>query len=99
MSTLEERFAARLWDAVEKTRELGYNPQRFANSLEVTDAMHLARTLVSTGELHDGFQEVVSMGHPELTLESIMLEAEFSPLFSSQHLAAARWRLDQAMAP
>lgn len=96
MATLAEQFTARLHDAIAKTRELGYNPQRFANKVDTTDSVHLARTYVSTAELHDGFKEVISMGRSDLTMEAIMLEPQFAPLFSPQELAAAQWRLDQA---
>lgn len=98
MATLAEQFAARLWNSIEKTRELGYNPQRFANLLETTDAVHLAHQYVATSELHDGFVQVIGLGHPELTMESIMLEPQFSALFSAPVRAAAQWRLSQAKA-
>jgi len=40
-------------------------------------------------------KQVKALGHPELTMEAIMLEATFVSLFTEDELAAARWRLSQ----
>jgi len=52
-------------------------------------------------QLQDSIRESIElgynrMGHPELSVESIMLEAQFKPLFEEGELIAARWRLDRA---
>jgi hypothetical protein len=47
--------------------------------------------------MHDGFRELIGRNRAELTMESIMLEPEFASMFSAAQLAAARWRLQQAV--
>jgi len=95
----EESFNARLRAAIEMCRELGYHPNRFVQMLDSIGAVATATKLVASGDLHDGFRELVGRSRADLTMESIMLEPEFASLFTRAQLAAARWRLDQALQP
>ena len=56
-----------------------------------------AKRLVASGEIQDGIRRIIEMGHPELSMESIMLEPQFASLFTAGELAAARGRLDQLL--
>lgn len=96
---LERLFTARLRAAIEICRQLGYNPSRFERMLNDRGGLGTARHLIASGELQDGFLEVVGMGRSELTMESIMLEDEFAPLFNLHQRNAALWRLQQAQSP
>lgn len=95
--SLEDEFTARLRAAIEVCRELGYHPQRFIQMLDNIGAKATAAKLVASGDMHDGFRELIGRNRTELTMESIMLEPEFAPMFSAAQLAAARWRLQQAI--
>lgn len=96
--TIEElsgEFADRLREAIELCRGLGYSPSRFEQMLNGSpSAASLARKLVVSSELQDGLKRIAKLGRLELSMESIMLEEKFKPLFSDQVLQAARWRLD-----
>jgi len=92
---LESEFTARLQDAIGQSRALGYPPNRFEQMLAEHGAYALARKLVKSGELQDGLKAMAKLNRMDLTMESIMLEAKFRPLFTSQELSAAKWRLDQ----
>ena len=98
MSTnkLESEFSARLRDAIRKSHDLGYHPTRFEQMLDEQGALGLARKLIKSGEIQDGFKAVVKLGRKDLTMESIMLEPKFKSLFSPGELDAATWRLSQA---
>jgi len=96
MTQLSDLFSARVWSAIEECRGLGYNPSDFVGMLERSDAVSLAERLVTSGDIQSGLKRLVGLGHPELSIESIMLEPEFSALFQQQVLAAAQWRLGQA---
>ena len=63
--------------------------------LDKTDGVILAKKLVATGEIQSGLKRFKALGRPELAMESIMLEDEFSGLFTVDERAAARWRLQQ----
>ena len=90
-------FEERLRDSIYESIKLGYNPTRFTEMLNSLDGVALAKKLVASGEIQDGMQKIVDLGYPELAMEAIMLESQFSPLFTDGDLQAAKWRLDQAV--
>ncbi len=94
---LEGDFEQRLRDSIRDSIALGYNPTRFTDMLTTWGGVGVARRLVASGEIQDGIKKIVAMGHPELSMESIMLEPQFAALFTEGELAAARWRLDQLL--
>ena len=61
-------------------------------------AVTLAKKLAVSSELQDGLKRIAKLGRLELSMESIMLEEKFKPLFSDQVLQAAQWRLDTVRA-
>lgn len=97
MDPLESEFESRLRDSIRESIKLGYNPTRIAEMINVHGSKNTARLLVKSGEIQDGLRRIVEMGHRELSVESIMLEARFAPpFFTEDELTAARWRLDHA---
>lgn len=97
MDELAVQFEQRLWASIDASITLGYNPTRFTDMLNTWGGVGVARRLVASGEIQDGIRKIVSMGHPELSMESIMLEPQFAPLFTAGELEAAQWRLDQLL--
>ena len=71
--SLETEFEQRLREAIRASIALGYNPTRFTNMLETYGGVGVAKRLVTSGELQDGIRKIVALGHPELSMESIML--------------------------
>jgi len=100
--TIEElsgEFASRLREAIDLCRELGYSPSRFEQMLNSSpSAVTLAKKLAVSSEIQDGLKRIAKLGRLELSMESIMLEEKFKPLFSDQVLQAAQWRLDTVRA-
>ena len=96
--TIEElsgEFADRLREAIDLCRGLGYSPSRFEQMLNSSpSAVSLAKKLVVSADLQDGLKRIAKLGRLELSMESIMLEEKFKPLFTDQVLEAAKWRLD-----
>lgn len=95
MSQLEQNFENRIRAAVLECHQLGYNPSDFEGMLRVASATRVAEKLVTSGKLQTGLQRLAQMGRLDLSVESIMLETQFEPLFTKQHLEAAQWRLNQ----
>lgn len=96
MST-DDEFEQRLRDSIRDSIALGYNPTRFTDMLNTWGGVGVAKRLVASGEIQDGVKKIVALGPPELSMESITIEARFASLFSDGELAAARWRLDQLL--
>jgi hypothetical protein len=89
------KFNRRLHDSIVQCISLGYRPSDFIEMLDKTEGVTLAKKLVATGAIQSGLKRVKALGRPELAMESIMLEDEFSGLFTDDERAAARWRLQQ----
>ena len=95
LEQLGGEFSDRLREAIVLCRELGYSPSRFEQMLNSSpSAASLAKKLVVSSELQDGLKRIAKLGRLELSMESIMLEEKFKPLFPDQVLEAAKWRLD-----
>jgi hypothetical protein len=95
MSSTSERFEARIAKDIREAIELGYHPHRFEEMVNSYGAVDTAKRLVRSGDLQDGLKRLRSMGRLDLSMETVMLEEEFSSLFSEQERAAATWRLQQ----
>jgi hypothetical protein len=93
--SLELRFEERLRIAIARSRAIGYPPNIFEGILNSLGGVKAAKMLVKDGNFQTGFIKVAKMGRLDLSVEQIMLEPEFEPLFSQEDLAAARWRLEQ----
>ena len=95
MDTLRKAFEEDIRVSIRESRKLGYNPARFIQMLQDSDAVSLAKRLVVSGELQDGFKKMKALGRLDLTMENLMLNPKYSELFTKQELAAAKWRLEQ----
>lgn len=95
MRQVEHDFMTRLKVAIEECHRLGYHPNDFEGMLSNASAVHVAEKLVTSSELQAGLKKLSKMGRLDLSVESIMLEPQFSTLFKKQLLDAAQWRLDQ----
>lgn len=95
MTTLDQQFSAALRSAIRECYDLGYTPRRFEEMLDSSDAVTVAKRLVTSGDLQDGLKRIHSLGRLDLSMEQIMLDPKFAPLFTAEELQAASWRLSQ----
>jgi hypothetical protein len=95
-SEIERRFERRLRNTIVESTALGYYPSRFEQMLNNSAGILVAKRLVGSGDLQYGLKELKKLGRHDLTMESIMMEEEFRPLFTKAELEAAKWRLEQA---
>ena len=91
--SLRDEFEAEVRSAIDKCYDLGYIPSRFEQMIESAHPVEIAKQLVVSGEFQHGIREPTKLGHQELTIESIMQQERFSPLFTSAEVQAAAWRL------
>jgi hypothetical protein len=59
-------------------------------------ATEAARRLLVSGDIQTGFERLVTLGRPDLTIEWAVLDPRWAGLFARDHQEAARWRLQQA---
>lgn len=95
MSTPEQSFEEKVRAALVECHRLGYHPSDFEGMLATASAARVTEKLVQSGEIQTGLKRLAQMGRLDLSVESIMLELEFSSLFSTQLREAAQWRLNQ----
>jgi hypothetical protein len=95
MDKLADRFEARLRESVRLSIELGYTPTIFMGMLERHGGVQTAKRLIAAGEIQSGIKRMAELGRLDITMERIMLDPEFAPLFTQGELAAAQWRLEQ----
>lgn len=73
------------------TRTYKYRPTYFLSMLGERGGVETARSLLSKPTPSAGFTKlVVDYRRPDLTVESIVLEERFRPLFTDDELAKAR---------
>ena len=96
VSELEREFAAACIAAIEESRRLGYDPVAWTEMAHRHGAAEAARRLLVSGDIQTGFQRLVALGRPDLTIECAALSERWAPLFHDSHREAARWRLRQA---
>lgn len=92
---IERDFEVRVRAALSECHRLGYHPRDFEEMLNNTSAVRLAERLVISGNLQSGLRRLAQMGRLDLSVESIMLEVQFEPLFDKKFRDAAQWHLDQ----
>ena len=93
--SLRDDFNSEVREAIRKCYEIGYMPTRFEQMIKQRHPVEVAKHLIPNYPQY-GFNKLVSLGRPELTIEAIMLKERFSSLFTEEELRAARWRLDNA---
>lgn len=87
-------FQAAMYVAMEESSKLGYHPKRLYGMLQTQTPVEVARHCITTGA--EGFDSMVRLGRPDLTIEAICLDPQYRPLFTAAELDCARWRLRQA---
>ena len=93
MENLANDFDRALRVAGVESQALGYDTSIIIGMINNNGAVGAAKRLVLSGSFQNGFTQMVNQGRKDLTIEFIMLQEKFSPLFSKQELEAATWRL------
>lgn len=77
----------------EAKRRIGYNPKIFIRMMHEHGAISTAKRLLASEKIQDGFYDLVTNNCIELAMESIILEPEFSCLFTEAEVNEAKRRL------
>lgn len=89
-------FAQRMRAVYERGRsEADYNASYFLSMLSQYGPHETAHRLLASPAVSDGFSELWERGRLDLTVEAIVVEPQFSKLFSENEIAHARRRLEQ----
>lgn len=88
-----DEFRGAVLSTIERCMELDYNPRRLRQMIDERHPVEVAKHLVQSGDFQYGIRDLTKLGRQDLTIESIMLRKPFACLFTSEELAAAKWRL------
>jgi hypothetical protein len=89
-----EQFKKRVLNAIDEYTALGYRPTALIKMIRTNHPVEVAKRLVVSGIVQDGYIRLKEMNRMDLTIESMMLEPESQSLFNSSELAAAKWRIE-----
>jgi hypothetical protein len=79
--------------------EVGYTPSVFLRMLEERGAIATAKYLLSTPRPSDGFVALWEANRSDLTVEHLVLQPSYSPMFTESELQTARQRLGRKAPP
>jgi hypothetical protein len=95
-SDLETEFAQRMKAVYDRGRtEASYNAAYFLSMLSQYGPQETAHRLLASPAISDGFAELWERGRLDLTVEALVIEPQFTQLFSENEIQTAKRRLDQ----
>ena len=93
-STVEVQFDAAMMNVYQRAlKECHYNATRFLHMLHEHRGLGTARILLHAVGVSDGYVALWERNRLDLTVEALVLQTEWHPLFSAQEREIARTRL------
>ena len=74
-------------------KEIGYNANRFIGMLSEHGGLETARMLLNASTVSDGYAALWERGRIDLTVEAVILEPQWTGLFTPQERRIAITRL------
>ena len=91
---IRKQFEDEIQKAIEVCKtELKYNPIRFIQMVNETDAVRTAKRLLSVDEWQEGLGTLIMKGRTDLSIEAHVVKPEFKTLFTEEEIAEAKRRL------
>lgn len=91
---LHKEFSAAMVDIFRRVvKETGYRPTYFLQMVVETSGHEAAMHLIHAGQPSDGYTELYSRKRLDLTVEALVLQPKWRPLFTDDDRAKARGRL------
>jgi 5-methylcytosine-specific restriction enzyme A len=75
-------------------KECGYNATRFLQMVAVQDGLTVAKSFIHS-QPTDGFTTLWELGRMDLTVEALILQKKYEPLFTAVEREAVRERLQE----
>lgn len=94
MKATEEQLMQRIQKMIFDSKEIGYNPTYLTQMLNSQGAIATCKSLINSKNISNGFEKLWSLKRLDLTIENIILEEEFSDLFTETEKKIARDKLN-----
>ena len=85
-------FHQAMMNITDETKKFGYNPTRFKKMLLTDGGYLVAKKLLSSKTVSDGFSVLWENNALELSVEAVVLQKQFRPLFTVDEIAIAKNR-------
>jgi hypothetical protein len=93
---LAARFTDRMEAIYDRARwELNYDARHFLRLVQQRGGIEAARAILADPGVLGGLAELAAAGRPDLSVERVIIEPMFAPLFNADEVAIARRRLSQ----
>ncbi|MGL4092153.1 phospholipase D family protein [Hyphomicrobiales bacterium] len=93
-SALEKEFEEAMQNVYDEAKKIGHNATKFLGMLHADGAVKTAQKLV-TGSASETFTKFLLKGRKDLTVEALVVQERWKPLFSESVITAAKKRLGQ----
>jgi hypothetical protein len=95
MDKLEEQFHHAVMSSNEKAKTLGYNATYFQRMLDQYGSLETARRLLSKPGIQEGLMKLWELDCLDESMEALVVQQRFRPLFTEAEIAEATRRLDE----
>ena len=92
---VQGRFDQEMLRIYQEAAKFGYRPTRFLEMVNTSGGVATAQQLLRKGP-SDGFTRLWEEGRLDLSVEAIVLQERWAPLFTAEELETARARLEEA---
>lgn len=93
--TLEDQFTAALRGTYEAGRERGYVATYFLQMLDRYGGVETAKRLLAKRDAQTGLYKLWELGLLGDSMEAVVLQERFRPLFTEEEIAEAKRRLEE----
>ncbi len=95
MGELSDEFHAAMIGVYERAKQQEYFATYFKGMLDQHGGVVTAKRLLAKREIQDGLMRLWEMGLLESSMEALVVQERFQPLFSGAEIAEARRRLEE----
>ncbi len=94
MDALEIKFEQAVRHSIERCKDHGYNPTYFIRMVDQYGVLESTHRLLQSIQPQEGLFILWEKKLPHLSIEALVLDPRFKPLFSPEELDRARQRLE-----
>ena len=95
MDKLEVQFHHAMLSGNEKAKKLGYNASYFQRMIDQYGCLETARRLLAKPGIQEGLMRLWELGCLDESMEALVIQERFRPLFTEDEIAEAKRRLEE----
>lgn len=92
--SLEDEFHREMETIYHVAARLGYRPTYFLQMVQLHGGAAAAKRLLSTSEAQSGLMKLWELGRLDISMEALVVQERWKPLFSDAERQTARERLN-----